>query len=134
MKKNEIQQTQHCIVLYQNDNSNVCVSVYYSNETFWLTQKAMAELFGCSTDNISLHLKKIFSEGELDKNSVTEKNSATASDGKNYLTTFYNLDAVIAVGYRVNSHQATAFRICLPLLQPSQLPCRQSYRVSRSSR
>lgn len=111
MKKKEIQQTQHSIVLYQNDDSNVCVSVYYNNETFWLTQKAMAELFGCSTDNISLHLKKIFSEGELDKDSVTEKNSATASDGKNYLTTFYNLDAVIAVGYRVNSHQATAFRI-----------------------
>ena len=111
MKKKEIQQTQHSIVLYQNDDNNVCVNVYYNNETFWLTQKAMAELFGCSTDNISLHLKKIFSEGELDKNSVTEKNSATASDGKNYLTTFYNLDAVIAVGYHVNSHQATAFRI-----------------------
>ena len=111
MKKRETQQTQHSIVLYQNGDSNLCVSVYYNNETFWLTQKAMAELFGCSTDNISLHLKKIFSEGELDKNSVTEKNSATASDGKNYLTTFYNLDAVIAVGYRVNSHQATVFII-----------------------
>ena len=111
MKKRETQQTQHSIVLYQNGDSNVCVSVYYNNETFWLTQKAMAELFGCSTDNISLHLKKIFSEGELDKNSVTEKNSATASDGKNYLTTFYNLDAVIAVGYRVNSHHATVFII-----------------------
>ena len=111
MKKKEIQPNQHSIVLYQNDESNVCVNVYYNHETFWLTQKAMAELFGCSTDNISLHLKKIFGEGELDKDSVTEKNSATASDGKNYLTTFYNLDAVIAVGYRVNSHQATAFRI-----------------------
>ena len=111
MKKKEIQQTQHSIVLYQNDESNVCVNVYYNKETFWLTQKAMAELFGCSTDNISLHLKKIFSEGELDKNSVTEKNSATASDGKNYLTTFYNLDAVISVGYRVNSHQETVFII-----------------------
>jgi len=109
--KAETQQTQHSIVLYQNDDSNVCVNVYYNNETFWLTQKAMAELFGCSTNNISLHLKKIYPEGELDKNSVTEKNSATASDGKNYLTTFYNLDAVIAVGYRVNSHQTTAFRI-----------------------
>ena len=111
MRKNDIQQTQHSIVLYQNDDSNVCVSVYYNNETFWLTQKAMAELFGCSTDNISLHLKKIFSEGELDKNSVSEKYSATASDGKNYLTTFYNLDAVISVGYRVNSHQETVFSI-----------------------
>lgn len=99
------------IVLYQIDNTNICVSVHYYNETFWLTQKAMAELFGCSTDNISLHLKKIFAEGELDKDSVTEKYSATAADGKNYLTTFYNLDAIIAVGYRVNSKQATAFRI-----------------------
>ena len=99
------------IVLYQMDNSNICVSVYYQGETFWLSQKAMAELFGCSTDNISLHLKNIFSEGELDKNSVTEKYSATAADGKNYLTTFYSLDAIIAVGYRVNSKQATAFRI-----------------------
>ena len=96
MKKNEIQNNQHSIVLYQNEDSNVCVNVYYRNETFWLTQKAMAELFGCSTDNISLHLKNIFSEGEPDKDSVTEKNSATASDGKNYLTAFYNLDAVIA--------------------------------------
>ena len=111
MKQTKIQLPQHSVVLCQNDDSNVCVSVYYNNETFWLTQKAMAELFGCSTDNISLHLKKIFSEGEPDKNSVTEKNSATASDGKNYLTTFYNLDAVIAVGYRVNSRQATVFSI-----------------------
>ena len=102
---------QHSIVLYQADNTNVCVSVCYANETFWLTQKAMAELFGCSSDNISLHLKKIFLDGELDKDSVTEKYSATASDGKTYLTSFYNLDAIIAVGYRVNSKQATAFRI-----------------------
>ena len=65
------------IVLYQIDNTNICVSVHYHDETFWLTQKAMAELFGCSTDNISLHLKKIFAEGELDKDSVTEKYSAT---------------------------------------------------------
>lgn len=99
------------IVLYQIDNTNICVSVYYQGETFWLSQKAMADLFGCSTDNISLHLKNIFSEGELDKDSVTEKYSATAADGKNYLTTFYSLDAIIAVGYRVNSKQATAFRI-----------------------
>ena len=70
----------------------------------------MSELFGCSSDNISLHLKNIFSEGELIKDSVTEKFSATASDGKNYLTQFYNLDAIIAVGYRVNSKQATRFR------------------------
>ena len=111
MKKKEMQHTQHSIVLYQNDDNNVCVNGYYHNDILWLTQKAMAELFGYSTNNISLHLKMFFSEGELDKNSVNEKKSATAYDGKNHLTTFYNLDAVIAVGYRVNSHQATAFRI-----------------------
>ena len=71
----------------------------------------MAELFGCSTDNISLHLKNIFSEGELDKDAVTEKISATANDGKKYKTQFYNLDAIISVGYRVNSRRATNFRI-----------------------
>ena len=71
----------------------------------------MRELFGCSADNISLHLKNIFEEGELEKNSVTEKISATATDGKKYLTQFYNLDAIIAVGYRVNSKKATQFRI-----------------------
>ena len=92
------------------ENHQETVSVTFKDETFWLTQKAMSELFGCSSDNISLHLKNIFSEGELIKDSVTEKFSATASDGKNYLTQFYNLDAIIAVGYRVNSKQATRFR------------------------
>lgn len=98
------------ILLYQTDKSDVKVVVTYKDETFWLTQKAMGELFGCSSDNISLHLKNIFAEGELDKNSVTEKISATAVDGKKYLTQFYNLDAIIAVGYRVNSKKATLFR------------------------
>ena len=103
-------QTEKEVILYQTENGNVSVSVYYYNETFWLTQKTMAELFGCTSDNISLHLKNIFNDGELDKNSVTEKFSATASDGKNYKTQFYNLDAIIAVGYRVNSIKATKFR------------------------
>ena len=71
----------------------------------------MAELFGCSTDNISLHLKNIFKTNELDEDSVTEVFSATATDGKNYRTKFYNLDAIISVGYRVNSTRATQFRI-----------------------
>ena len=98
------------IILYEMENHQETVSVTFKDETFWLTQKAMSELFGCSSDNISLHLKNIFSEGELIKDSVTEKFSATALDGKNYLTQFYNLDAIIAVGYRVNSKQATRFR------------------------
>jgi hypothetical protein len=99
------------IILYSNEISKVSIDVRYENENFWLSQKAIAELFGCSTDNISLHFKNIFSSGELDLNSVTEDFSATASDGKNYKTKFYNLDAIIAVGYRVNSKQATQFRI-----------------------
>lgn len=86
------------------------IQVMYKGETIWATQKAMAQLFDCSSDNIGLHLKNIFASGELDKDSVTEKNSATASDGKNYQTMFYNLDAIISVGYRVNSVRATQFR------------------------
>lgn len=99
------------ILFYQSAEENVSVNALIKDETIWLNQKAMAELFGCSTDNISLHLKNIFADGELDKNSVTEKISATATDGKNYLTQFYNLDAIISVGYRVNSRRATSFRI-----------------------
>lgn len=98
-------------LLYQSAEENVSVNALIKNETIWLNQKGMAELFGCSTDNISLHLKNIFADGELDKNSVTEKISATATDGKNYPTQFYNLDAIISVGYRVNSRKATKFRI-----------------------
>ena len=82
----------------------------YKDETVWATQKAMAMLFDCSTDNIGLHLKNIFKSGELIEDSVTEKNSATAADGKNYMTKFYDLDAIISVGYRVNSIRTTQFR------------------------
>ena len=98
-------------LIYNTPDKDVSVRAVVKDESIWLTQKAMSELFGCSTDNISLHLKNIFSEGELDKNSVTEKISATASDGKKYLMQFYNLDAIISVGYRVNSRKATNFRI-----------------------
>ena len=86
------------------------IQVLYKNETVWATQKAMAMLFDCTTDNIGLHLKNIFKNGELIEDSVTETISATAADGKNYLTKFYNLDAIISVGYRVNSIRATQFR------------------------
>ena len=99
------------IILYQNADGKIKVDVRFENENFWMSQKAMANLFNCSSDNISLHLKNIFKEKELEANSVTEEFSATASDGKNYKTKFFNLDAIIAVGYRVNSHQATQFRI-----------------------
>ena len=98
-------------LIYHSDEEDISVNALIKDETIWLNQKAMAELFDCSSDNISLHLKNIFAEGELDKLSVTEKISATASDGKNYLTQLYNLDAIISVGYRVNSRRATTFRI-----------------------
>ena len=97
-------------ILYNLPEEDGNVQVVVKDETIWCTQKAMSELYGCSTDNISLHLKNIFNSGELVKDSVTEKISATASDGKNYLTQFYNIDAIIAVGYRVNSLRATRFR------------------------
>lgn len=86
------------------------IQVLYRNESIWATQKAMSMLFDCSTDNIGLHLKNIFKSGELDENSVTEKISATAADGKSYITKFYSLDAIISVGYRINSIRATQFR------------------------
>jgi hypothetical protein len=99
------------ILLYEAHDGKVKVEVKLDKDTFWLTQKEMAELFGCSSDNISLHLKNIFITNELDQSLVTEKSSATAADGKNYTTNFYNLDAIIAVGYRINSIKATRFRI-----------------------
>ena len=98
-------------LIYKTPDKDVKVNAIIKDDTIWLTQKSMAELFGCSSDNISLHLKNIFEAGELEKDSVTEKISATAADGKNYPTNFYNLDAIISVGYRVNSIQATHFRI-----------------------
>lgn len=98
------------ILLYSSGDAKEFVSVIFKDENFWMTQKAMGELFGCTADNISLHLKNIFAEEELERDSVTEKISVTAADGKNYLTQCYNLDAIIAVGYRVNSKKATRFR------------------------
>lgn len=99
------------IILYSSPEGSVKVDVVYSGQTFWLTQKRMAELFGVAVPAISKHLKNIFETGELQENSVISKMETTAADGKNYTTAFYSLDAVIAVGYRVNSRQATQFRI-----------------------
>lgn len=92
----------------QAGEDGIEVRVY--NESVWLTQKGMAQLFDCSVDNIGLHLKNIFKSGELDEKSVTEESSATASDGKTYKMKFYDLDAIISVGYRINSVRATQFR------------------------
>lgn len=99
------------LIIYKNSDGDIIVDAIYKDETLWLSQKGMAKVFECSTDNISLHLKHIFEEKELDKKSVTEKCSLTADDGKNYNTTIYSLDAIIAVGYRINSKKATEFRI-----------------------
>ena len=109
-KRREIRNSTAEFLIFQIEGKEQGVEVYYKDKTVWCTQKAMGMLFDCSTDNISLHLKNIFASGELEKDSVTEKISATASDGKKYMTQFYNLDAVISVGYRVNSIRATQFR------------------------
>ena len=95
------------------DDKEDGVQVLYKDETIWATQKAMSILFDCSTDNIGLHLKNIFNSNELDVNSTTEKISVVQTEGDrdvNRTMTFYNLDAVISVGYRVNSLRATQFR------------------------
>lgn len=102
------------ILLYETDEGKINIDVILKDETIWLTQKSMADLFECSSDNISLHLKNIFQENELDKNSTTEKISVVRKEGNrnvNRELEFYNLDAIIAVGYRVNSKKATKFRI-----------------------
>ena len=109
-KKREIRNSTAEFLIFQIEGKEQGVEVYYKDKTVWCTQKAMGMLFNCSTDNVGLHLKNIFASGELVKDSVTEKISATASDGKNYMTQFYNLDAIISVGYRVNSFRATQFR------------------------
>lgn len=109
-KKFEIRNSTSEFLTFVAEGKEQGIQVLYKDETVWATQKAMAMLFDCSTDNIGLHLKNIFKSGELNESSVAEKNSATAADGKNYQTKFYNLDAIISVGYRVNSIRATQFR------------------------
>ncbi len=99
------------IIFYQGEDGNIKIEVFYHDESFWMTQKKMSELFGVQRPAITKHLKNIFESGELEEDSVSSILEHTAEDGKKYETTFYNLDAIIAVGYRVNSKQATKFRI-----------------------
>ncbi len=99
------------IILYTSPEGNKRVAVYYQGETVWLTQKQLADLFDVEVQTINYHLKEIFKSRELEENSVIRKFRITADDGKEYLTNCYNLDAIISVGYRVNSEQATQFRI-----------------------
>ncbi len=98
-------------LLYTAPHGKVTVRVLLKDETVWLTQKWIAELFGVRVPAIAKHLKNIFDSGELLETAVVSILETTAADGKNYQTRFYNLDAIIAVGYRVNSHPATQFRI-----------------------
>jgi len=99
------------ILLYTTADGKVKVEIYLQNETIWLSQQKIADLFVVDRTVITKHLKNIFDTNELDPNSVCAKIAHTATDGKTYSTQFYNLDAIISVGYRVNSTQATAFRI-----------------------
>lgn len=99
------------ILFYTTPEGDVKIDVFLQDETVWLTQKRMAELFGVEVHTVNYHLKEIFKSGELVENSVIRKFRITATDGKKYDTNFYNLDAIISVGYRVNSERATKFRI-----------------------
>lgn len=99
------------VTIYETDDGKVRIDVLFEKENVWLSQKLMAVLFECSVDNISLHLKNIFLEQELDEKSVVEEFSTTATDGKKYKTKHYSLEAIISVGYRVNSARGMQFRI-----------------------
>ena len=102
---------QNELIFYTTPDGAVHVEVFFQDETFWLSQKRMGALFAVDVRTVNEHLQNIFKSGELDESSVIRKFRITASDGKQYMTNFYNLDAIIAIGYRVNSYQATQFRI-----------------------
>lgn len=99
------------LIIYKNNEGNIIVDAIYKDETLWLSQKGMAKVFSVGVPAISKHLKNIFEEKELDKTAVVSKMEITAEDGKRYNTDVYSLDAIIAVGYRINSKKATNFRI-----------------------
>ena len=108
---NNIENLKDLIIYQSQNNKNISVEVLYNEEDFWLTQKSMSKLFNVAENNITYHLQNIFKTEELEQEAVTQKIRVTASDGKKYNTNFYSLDAIIAVGYRVNSKEATDFRI-----------------------
>ena len=97
------------IVVYQPEGGEFHIEVRVENESVWLTQAQMAELFHATKQNISLHIANIYKEGELDRNSVVKEYLTTASDGKCYKTKWFNLDVIISVGYRINQSRARAF-------------------------
>jgi len=110
MSKENGMQTTSQMLIYQTEDGQTKIEVQLQDETVWLAQKHMAELFQTSKQNIGQHLKNIFEEGELEESSVVKKFFTTAADGKKYQTSFYSLDAIISVGYRIKSHVATRFR------------------------
>ncbi len=102
---------QNNFIIYTTDDGQVDIEVRLEDENVWLTQNSMAELFNTTRNNITMHIKNIFEEGELQENSVSKDSLLTAKDGKKYKTKFYNLDLIISVGYRVRSVRGTQFRI-----------------------
>jgi len=111
LKAAQIRSSAVDFLIFAKQSDGESIEVRVQDETFWLSQKLMAALFDCTVENVIMHLKNIFAEGELDEASVAKHFLATASDGKNYKTKHFNLDAIISVGYRVNSAKATRFRI-----------------------
>ena len=110
VKRKEIRNSTAEFLIFQAEGKEQGIEVFYKDKTVWCTQKAMGMLFDCDRSVVTKHLKNIFDSGELNESAVCAKFAHTASDGKNYMTQFYNLDAVISVGYRVNSIRATQFR------------------------
>lgn len=107
-------QKQLQFLMYSTPDEDVKVNALVKDETIWLTQKAMGELFGCTSDNVGLHLKNVYEDGELSKDSTTEEISVVQQEGARSVKrkiVFYNLDAIISVGYRISSARATQFRI-----------------------
>lgn len=111
------------MIIYVSKDGNIKVDVNIQNEDIWMSQDVMANLYDTTKNNISMHLKNIFDEGELQKDSVVKKFLTTASDGKNYNVLHYNLDAIIAVGYRINSKKATEFRIWATKILKEYMVC-----------
>ena len=111
MTSNDLIENNNKFIMYTTEDGQVEIEVRLEDENVWLTQNSMAELFDTTKQNISLHIKNIFDENELNENSVVKENLTTAKDGKKYKTKFYNLDLIISVGYRVKSVRGTQFRI-----------------------
>lgn len=111
MKKNLPTTAKPEMLIYQNEDGSVKLEVRIEDENIWLTQQLMAKLFDTTKQNVGLHLKNIFKDRELSPDSVVKESFTTAADGKQYRTSFYNLDAIISVGYRIKSLTATRFRI-----------------------